>query len=59
MSIPCEAWWGSHACDLEDDHLGVCQCGPADDPCSQYERGHQMARYMTPEGWTEWKEHRA
>lgn len=57
----CGTFWGSHACDLEPGHPGVCECNYGmSSPCSQYDPLSNRARYSRafPDlgTWTEWME---
>jgi hypothetical protein len=33
-SRTCSTFWGSHGCDLDAEHEGLCVCSPTDGPCS-------------------------
>lgn len=59
----CDTTWGSHACDLETGHFGVCECNYGQSgPCSQYDPFSKRVRHAdlaNPRGvhsWTQWME---
>ena len=59
----CGWFWGSHGCDLDEDHDGPCQCGLGDDVCCQLDRTTRKVRHtylsLDPDAdpdwhWGEW-----
>lgn len=66
MPGSCDIYWGTHGCDLDAGHYGVCQCGSRNDPCSQFritgatsEDGFvpgEKRHALIEGGWSEWYE---